>query len=107
MKQKIIEFAKSIEIEMIGFSKYYYDNDLKRRHDEKYTLHYDIPLNYRPEEVVDLTKILPDVNTIITIALPYYKECKYLDSLGPCSGFHWSGTSFPIHHITTLGLLRY
>ena len=30
--------------------------------------------------------------------------CNHNDSLGPLSPAHWSGTSFPIHHMTTLGL---
>lgn len=81
MNEKIIKFSQSIGVEMIGFSKYYLDNDVKLRHKQKFTLHYDVPLNYDPDSVNDLTKILPNVKTIITIALPYYKTCHQLENL--------------------------
>lgn len=81
MKEKIIEFAKTIDIEMIGFSNYYVDNDLKEKHRQKFLLNYDVPFNYNPEIVCDPKNLLQDVKTIITIALPYFKTCQQLENL--------------------------
>ena len=81
MKQKIIEFAKNIDVEMIGFSNYERNFELVKRHQEKYLLEYNVPFNYPYQEIDNLTKILPNVDTIISIALPYYKTCEYLDNI--------------------------
>lgn len=81
MIDKIIEFARTIDIEMIGFSKYYVDEELKKRHYNKMKLGYDVPFNYDPEKACDPKYLLESVDTIITIALPYYKSCDRLERL--------------------------
>lgn len=81
MTEKIKEFAQTIGIEMIGFSKYYVDENLKARHQNKFNLKYDVPLNYDPIKASDPSYLLKSVKTIITIALPYYKTCEQLENL--------------------------
>ena len=81
MCDEIVKFAKTIGIEMIGFSKYYIDQDLKKRHQKKFALKYDVSFNYDPNLVCDPSHLLKNVDTIITIALPYYKTCKHLENL--------------------------
>ena len=81
MIDKIKDFAKTIGIEMIGFSNYYVDNELKERHLYKKRQGYDIPFNYDPNIVNDPRHLLESVSIIITIALPYYKTCEQLENI--------------------------
>ena len=81
MEEKIINFAKTIDIEMIGFAKYYESKELKQRHLKKFELNYDVPINYNPNNINRLTKLLPEVKTIISIALPYYNSCEQLENI--------------------------
>ncbi|MEG2311180.1 MAG: tRNA epoxyqueuosine(34) reductase QueG [Bacilli bacterium] len=81
MKQNIIEFAKTLNIEMIGFSKYCDDETLRKKHSQKKQLNYTTPLNFTIDVVNNPKKLLSSINTIITIALPYYKTCEQLENI--------------------------
>lgn len=92
IKQQIINKAKELQIDKIGFAKAGYLPKEKEVSIEAYSKGYFADKKYLYDNLelkYDLSKLLPEAKTVIATAVNYYTPCKHTEPVGKISRHAW------------------